>query len=339
MANKTISGFPVPFSLPVAASINGTETLPINQTVGGIITTVSSLFSRLLGSLSVTYPTGLVTASAGLTVSGAAFTSRGILDNATTTSVTIAAGRNISISAPTSGVSLSVPSTSTVATATFGNTNLGLNVGLNGGGENIYTTAATLSVGTVGAQTLGLYTNSLLRLSISSGGLIAAPSSPLSATATQVTTALAAFKPTDTTSATNTLTADAALTLTFNETGWYVVDMFLMIFEATSGAGGFQANFLNSGTAGFSTANTQWQFDGFATADIPTTALKQASSAVAAYATVSTTRSGASWMRIKGIVQVISAGTAAVQWAQNSLLAIDPTTLMAGSYVMATKIG
>lgn len=163
--------------------------------------------------------------------------------------------------------------------------------------------------------------------------------SPLQPTQTGAFTGLVAFKPTDTTSATNILASDAALTLTFNEIGWYIIDMFFMIFEATSGAGGFQSNFLNGGTAGFASVNTQWQFDGFATADIPTTALKQGSSAIAAYAAVSTTRSGASWMRIKGIVQATTAGTAAVQWAQNSLLAIDPTTLMAGSYVMATKIG
>lgn len=64
MSNVKISGFPVPFALPVAATINGTETVPVDQTVGGVITTVSTLFSRLLGSLSVTYPTGLVSVTA-----------------------------------------------------------------------------------------------------------------------------------------------------------------------------------------------------------------------------------------------------------------------------------
>lgn len=250
-------------------------------------------------------------------------------------------GSTETLVASTSTPGLAVTSSSTHNTATFGNIQLGLNAGLIGSGENLYTTSAALAIGTVGAQALFLYTNTAQRMSISSAGLIAAPSSPLSPTSTQVFTGLVAFKPTDTTSATNILATDTSLQLTFNETGWYVIDMFLLIFEATSGAGGFQVNFLNGvgGTTGFALANTQWQFDGFATADVPTTALKQGSSTIAAYAAVSTTRSGASWMRIRGILQVTAAGTAAPQWAQNALLAIDPTTLMAGSYVMATKIG
>lgn len=54
MANVKISNFPVPFALPVAAVINGTETLAVDKTVGGVVTTVSSTFTRLLGPISIT---------------------------------------------------------------------------------------------------------------------------------------------------------------------------------------------------------------------------------------------------------------------------------------------
>jgi|SRR6267142_608696 len=65
MANVKISNFPVPFALPVAASINGTETLPFDQTVSGVVTTRSALFSRLLGPISInSYANGGVTIAA-----------------------------------------------------------------------------------------------------------------------------------------------------------------------------------------------------------------------------------------------------------------------------------
>jgi len=43
---------------------------------------------------------------------------------------------------------------------------------------------------------------------------------------------------------------------------------------------------------------------------------------------------GAGDVRIDG-----HAGTLAVRWAQNTTLLADPTTLKAGAYFMATKIG
>lgn len=73
MANVRISNFPVPFALPVAAVINGTETLPFDQTVAGVVTTRSGLFSRLLGPIAVNYSTGVATvsgSSAPLVVTG-----------------------------------------------------------------------------------------------------------------------------------------------------------------------------------------------------------------------------------------------------------------------------
>jgi hypothetical protein len=177
-------------------------------------------------------------------------------------------------------------------------------------------------------------TNGLI---ITSTGALQSPSTPVSAALTTVFTGLAAFKATPTTSSSSALATDASLTITFNELGWYVVEIWLPFYEATSGLGGFQANFLNGGTAGF--ANLSYSVEGFGTSAIAL-ASGQTSSAVAFSATAAGTASATpSWFRAKGIVQVTSTGTAGVQWAQASTLGVDPTTLMAGAYVIATKIG
>lgn len=122
MSNVKISNAPVPFALPAAAAINGTETLPMDQTVGGVVTTVSSLFSALMGSISITYPTGLVSVGAGLTVAGGNFTSRGILDTATANVLTVAAAAvtilkstTVTPTAATNGVIINAASSSSFA--------------------------------------------------------------------------------------------------------------------------------------------------------------------------------------------------------------------------------
>lgn len=87
---------------------------------------------------------------------------------------------NWAIVAPSSGVALTVASTTTVATAVFGSISLGLNVGLLGSGENIYLPGATnLGIGVVGAGGLFFYTNAIQRHSINSAGahVILAPTS------------------------------------------------------------------------------------------------------------------------------------------------------------------
>jgi hypothetical protein len=168
-------------------------------------------------------------------------------------------------------------------------------------------------------------------------GAIAANSDPLTAATTRVVTGLVALKTTSGTATNATPATDAALTVTFNETGWYFVEIWLAFYEATSGAGGFQFNFLNGGTAGF--ASLVYSVEGFSTAAIALAAAIASSSTSVTASTCSTASSQPSWFRAKGYVNVNSAGSAGVQWAQASTLAIDPTTLMAGSYVLAIKIG
>jgi hypothetical protein len=126
MANVKISGFPVPFALPPGTP-NGTEVFAADQTVGGVLSTVSVTVAALFGAATsgVTYPSGggiamtysstsaaiAITqggSGSALTVAGGSFSSRGILDNATANAFTIAAAGNVTISAPSSGIPLTI---------------------------------------------------------------------------------------------------------------------------------------------------------------------------------------------------------------------------------------
>ncbi len=158
---------------------------------------------------------------------------------------------------------------------------------------------------------------------------------PASASVTQPLTGLAAFRSADTTAANNTLTADAQLTLTFNETGKYAIEIFLPFYEATLGTGGFQFD-LNSGTA--TVGGIVFGLDGFVTGAIANAAVTSVSTATSA-SSVATSSSAPSWYLAKGWMSVTVVGTVAIRWAQASTLGADPTTLKAGAYFMATKIG
>jgi hypothetical protein len=74
---------------------------------------------------------GLFSALQGLTVAGAAFTSRGITDNATATALTIASGGGLSVAAPSSGNALNLTGTTNVMTLLItGSSSSGLSQGL-----------------------------------------------------------------------------------------------------------------------------------------------------------------------------------------------------------------
>lgn len=170
------------------------------------------------------------------------------------------------------------------------------------------------------------------QMTLGQTGALGLRSSPLAATVTQAHTGLANFKVTLSTANSTALTADAALTVTCNETGWYDIDVFVPCYESTSGAGGFQFD-LNGGTA--TIAN-------FVAAPIASTALQPGITSIATavtLASVSTNSAAPSWISLVGTLQVTVAGTIAVRWAQAALLAIDPTTLMAGARIVLTKIG
>jgi len=166
---------------------------------------------------------------------------------------------------------------------------------------------------------------------LSSNGLAALPAS---STQTQALTGIANKKTSDSTSGSATLTADAALTVTCNETGYYKVEVFLSFYEATLGTGGFQFD-LNAGTA--TIGSILFGSDGFTTAAIANSAAVSASTATQ-YASVATSSSAPSWTYVSGTVQITVAGTFGMRWAQNTISA-NVTTLKALSYIMLTKIG
>jgi hypothetical protein len=65
MANVKISGAPVPFALPTGAALTGTEWVPMDQTVGGVITTIRAQASAIAALASVGF--AAPTAQVGLT--------------------------------------------------------------------------------------------------------------------------------------------------------------------------------------------------------------------------------------------------------------------------------
>jgi hypothetical protein len=168
----------------------------------------------------------------------------------------------------------------------------------------------------------GSYTNA--NLTLNAAGQITAAANQ----------ALANFKSVLSTSIVATLAADASLTVTC-PVGWYDVEAYLVFFEATLGTGGFQFDF-NGGTAVI--ASPSFAVNGFSTAAFSNAATTSISTATA-IATVGTSSTAPSWVRVKGTIQVTTAGTFAIRWAQASLLAADPTTLAAGSKIVLTKIG
>ncbi len=185
------------------------------------------------------------------------------------------------------------------------------------------------------AVTVKNQANTQLFLNITGAGAIEADLSPLVPATTQVATGLAAYRSADTTASSNALTADAQLTLTFNQTGKYAIEIFLPFYEATLGTGGFQFD-LNSGTA--TVGGIVFGLDGFVTGAIANAAVTSVATATSA-SSVATSASAPSWYLAKGWINITVAGTLAVRWAQASTLGADPTTLKAGAYFMATKIG
>lgn len=239
---------------------------------------------------------------------------------------------------------------STVAGTTTNTAAFNAFVGNNNAGAALWTNLHGLYVGDPGFYGSTLTTG--VNLNIPSGAgrwnlyspgtapnffaaVISATGSPLIKTATQAATAIAGHKTSDGTAATNTLTADTDLTLTFNETGNYLLQGVLFFYEATAGTGGFQFDF-NSGTATIGTII--YGVSGFNTANFSQSAVT-AKATVTSFATIPTSLSAPAWVEINGYLNVTVAGTLALRWAQASTLGADLTHLMAGSTLMATKIG
>lgn len=176
-------------------------------------------------------------------------------------------------------------------------------------------------LGTVYSQLLGNGVMTLLK-------------SPLASAQTQVVSGLAGFRASDNTAANNTLTADAQLTLTFNETGKYQFEIFLPFYQAVAGTAGFQFD-LNSGTA--TVAAIVFNASGWSTAAVSFVGATTVSTATA-MATIATAAASPSWILAKGWLSITVAGTRAVRWAQNTT-DVNVTTLKTGAYFQAIKIG
>jgi len=131
------------------------------------------------------------------------------------------------------------------------------------------------------------------------------------------------------------LTADAALTVTLNETGLYEFELFLPFYEAVVSTGGFQFD-LNGGTA--TVSDIVYGITGFVTAVFGAAAVTALNTATGA-ATVSGSAAAPSWFLAKGSMDINGTGTVIPRWAQNSSLGADPTTLKQGAYLKFTKIG
>lgn len=93
---------------------------------------------------------GLLSANLGLTVAGAAFTSRGITDSATATALSIASTGAVTINAPTSGIPLTVNVTSAGAITQFSD---GTRTG------QIFGNATGIQFGSLNNVPVGFYVN------------------------------------------------------------------------------------------------------------------------------------------------------------------------------------
>jgi hypothetical protein len=159
---------------------------------------------------------------------------------------------------------------------------------------------------------------------------VQAPGSPLVPAATQVVTGVASKVTTAQTFTSNTaLTACPGLSVTCNETGVYTFEVYLSVFEATTGTGGFKFD-LGSSTA--TITNLSYNFTTTITSGVTST------TTASSVATVGTSSAAPSTIILKGTLQVTAAGTVQMRGAQNTT-SVNTTTLQVGSYIKLTKIG
>jgi hypothetical protein len=169
---------------------------------------------------------------------------------------------------------------------------------------------------------------------IYSSGAFALNTSPLVASQTQVMTGLVGLRnSSNNITSSTTLTADAQLQVTFNETGTYAIEGYLAFYEATLGTGGFQFD-LGAGTA--TTGSINWAADGYITALTGNPATTSTTTAQS-YSTISTSSTAPSFVNISGSVTISAVGTFGVRVAQ-VVSSANATTVQANSYIMFTKI-
>lgn len=139
---------------------------------------------------------------------------------------------------------------------------------------------------------------------------------------------LAGYKTSGQTSVTNTLANDPNLFVNIGSIGSYVIEIFFPV-SGTVGQGGFQFDLGNT-TAGIGTL--VYNVEGYATgATTITSALH--------VLRVSSSSANPSWILVKGFIQITAQGTFGVRWSQLTTAPSDPTTLQAGAFLTATRIG
>jgi hypothetical protein len=163
---------------------------------------------------------------------------------------------------------------------------------------------------------------------------IVANSSALSNNVTQVYTGLAAYKGAVSTAVNNTLTADANLILTFNETGHYQFETRLFAFAANSNT---QASF--NCDLGSNTAVTQNLVAVAMTSQSTGLGVTSNTANVSVGFSAGTSATTPSWVFISGHFYVTTPGNIGIRWAQLSTIAANATSLMNGSHFNAVKIG
>lgn len=162
---------------------------------------------------------------------------------------------------------------------------------------------------------------------------IVAPSNPASNVQTRAFTGCAVVMGANTASVAGTLTNEANLSITLPETGTYQIDGYLSFYEATLGTGGFQFD-LAGGTVGITWIN--WAADGYVTSVVGNPAAL-ATNIAQSYATVATSPTAPSWVRITGTMKTSNNGTFIPRWAQASG-SVNATNLLQGSRLTITKI-
>ena len=171
---------------------------------------------------------------------------------------------------------------------------------------------------------------------VKTGGDVVVPNSALSPSQTQAVTGLAGLNPAAAPKTSNTtLAASGALTLTFNETGWYEAEIYLPVAASANGLGGFKWD-IGANTA--HTANIQLQVTGFSNVAIGQSAAFTSNTFSINAPAVSVSTAAPSWWLAKGSFTITAAGTLAVRWAQNTSSA-NAVSLLQGAYFKTTKIG
>jgi hypothetical protein len=134
---------------------------------------------------------------------------------------------------------------------------------------------------------------------------------------------------------TTTFAADSVLQVALPEGGYYQLELYLRVVgNGSSGAGGFKWKIVATGTVGAngifaggrSTVNSS---------DIVTDTLNMETGT--SYAAVVATGDG-EYVHYTGFAHFTTSGAMSVHWAQNSSN-INATSVMAGSYIKATKLG